>query len=268
MTWQEFIAWVNGSGRNMLTVALKVVIIAVVGTLLIRLVMKALKNILEKSKLDKAAFSLIKTLVKTILIVLLGLILASSLGIDVTGVVALASVATLAISLSLQNMLANVIGGFTLIYTDPFSAGDYVEIAGQSGTVQEVGIAYTKLTTPDNKIVSIPNNAVVSAEIVNYSVTGTRRVEVKVSASYNADPDLVVKTLLEAAQDERVLANPAPFATLTEYGDSAITYVVRVWTKTEDFWGVYHKMNRQIFDLFRREGIEMTYPHLNVHLDK
>ena len=268
MTWQEFVAWITGSGRNLLNASLKFVIIAVVGGLLIRLIMKALKKILEKSKMDKAAFALIKTVVKTVLIVLLGLILASSLGIDVTGIVALASVATLAISLALQNMLANVIGGFTLIYTDPFNAGDYVEIAGQSGTVLEVGIAYTKLTTPDNKMVSIPNSAVVSAEIVNYTVTGTRRVEVKVTASYDADPDLVVKTLLEAAQDERVLADPAPFAALTEYGDSAISYVVRVWTKTDDFWDVYHKTNRRIIDLFRREGIEMTYPHLNVHLDK
>ena len=143
-----------------------------------------------------------------------------------------------------------------------------MEIAGQSGTVKEVGIAYTKLTTPDNKLVSIPNSAVVAAEIVNYSVTGTRRVEVKITTSYDADPDIVVAALLEAAQDDRVLADPAPFATLTEYGDHAIGYVVRVWTKTEDYWNVYHKINRGIHDIFKEKGIEMTYPHLNVHLDK
>ena len=268
MTWQAFVSWVTSNGWNLLSVALKTVAIGAVGVLLIRLVMKALNKILEKSKLERASHSLIKTLIKTIMYVLLGLILASSLGIDVTGIVALTSVATLAISLALQNMLANVIGGFTLLYTDPFNAGDYVEIAGQSGTVKDVGIAYTRLITPDNKLVFIPNSAVVAAEIVNYSSTGTRRVEVKINVSYDTDPDLVVKTLLEAAQDPRILPDPAPFATLTEYGDHAIGYVVRVWTKTDDFWDVYHKINGGIYDLFHEKGIKMTYPHVNVHLDK
>ena len=265
MDWNEVFNFLK---QPMLLTVYKVIIIAVIGSLLIHIVNRALKKVLEKSKLEKAAHSLIRTLVKTVLYVMFALVLASSIGIDVTGIVALASVASLAISLALQNMLANVIGGFTLLYTHPFSSGDYVEIAGQSGTVQEVGIAYTRLTTPDNKLVSIPNSAVVAAEIVNYTVTGTRRVEVNVTAAYSADPDVVVAALLEAAQDERVLADPAPFAALTAYGESAISYTVRVWVKTEDFWDVYHKINRGIMDVFREKGIEMTYPHLNVHLDK
>ena len=265
MNWKAVFAFFQ---QPLLATVFKVIIIAVIGSLLIRIVNRTIKKLLENSKLEKAAHSLIRTLVKTILYVLLALILASSIGIDVTGIVALASVASLAISLALQNMLANVIGGFTLLYTHPFGSGDYVEIAGQSGTVQEVGIAYTRLTTPDNKLVSIPNSAVVAAEIVNYSVTGTRRVDINVTASYDADPDKVVEALLEAAQDERVLADPAPFAALTEYGESAISYTVRVWVKTDDYWDVYHKINRRISQVFAQEGIEMTYPHLNVHLDK
>ena len=170
MNWNAVFAFFQ---QPLLVAVFKVVIIAVIGSLLIRIVNRTVKKILENSKLEKAAHSLIRTLVKTVLYVLLALILASSIGIDVTGSVALASVASLAISLALQNMLANVIGGFTLLYTHPFGAGDYVEIAGQSGTVQEVGIAYTRLTTPDNKLVSIPNSAVVAAEIVNYTVTGS-----------------------------------------------------------------------------------------------
>ena len=268
MIWERILNFFHSLNAPLLTTVFKVVIILVIGSFLIRIINRTVKKILENSKLEKAAHSLIKTLVKTVLYILLGLILASSIGIDVTGVVALASVATLAISLALQNMLANVIGGFTLLYTHPFSAGDYVEIAGQSGSVKDVGIAYTRLTTPDNKLVSIPNSAVVSAEIVNYTVTGTRRVEVSVSVSYDADPDMVVNSLLEAAQDDRVLTDPAPFATLTVYGESAITYVVRVWTKTDDYWDVYHKINRGVRDVFQKNGITMTYPHLNVHLDK
>lgn len=265
MNWKTFFAFFQ---QPLLATVFKVVIIAVIGSLLIRIVNRTVQKLLEKSKLEKAAHSLIRTLAKTILYVLLALILASSIGIDVTGIVALASVVTLAVSLALQNMLANVIGGFTLLYTHPFGAGDYVEIAGQSGSVQEVGIAYTRLTTVDNKLVSIPNNAVVSSEIVNYSATGTRRVDMNATASYDADPDKVVAALLEAAKDDRVLADPAPFAGLTGYGESAISYTVRVWVKTEDYWDVYNKINRQVLDTFRENGIEMTYPHLNVHLDK
>ena len=268
MSWNEFVGWVTGQGLNLMMTVFKFLIIAVVGYLLIRVVLRLLNKILENSKLEKAAHSLIKTLVKTVLYILLGLMLASSLGIDITGIVALASVATLAVSLALQNMLANVIGGFTLLYTHPFSAGDYVEIAGQSGTVQEVGIAYTRLTTPDNKLVSLPNSAVIAAEIVNYTVTGTRRVDISISASYDADPDIVIAALYEAAQDDRILDDPAPFATLTNYGDSAISYSVRVWVKTEDYWDVYHKINRQLRTAFQEKNIEMTYPHINVHLDK
>ncbi len=266
--WEKVQNWLTSQGLDLLTVCLKTVIVAVIGILLIRLVSKLLKKVLEKSKLDKAAYGLITTLAKTVLYILLGLILASGLGIDVTGIVALASVATLALSLALQNMLANIIGGFTLLYTDPFSAGDFVEIAGQSGTVTEIGIAYTKLITADNKVISIPNNSVTAAEIINYSVTGTRRLSFTFSASYNADPQTVVAALLSAVEDERVLPDHEPFAALESYGDSAINYVLRVWVKSENYWDLHFDVMKRVGEAFKEKGIEMTYPHLNVHIDK
>lgn len=261
--------WAQTQGTALLGTVLKTVIIAVIGILIIRIVMRIINKALEKSNFEKAAFSLIKTLAKTVMSVLLALVLASSLGIDVTGVVALASVASLAISLSLQNMLANLIGGFTILYTHPFHSGDYVEIAGQSGTVKEVGMAYTKLATPDNKMISIPNSAVVSAEIVNYSTTGTRRVDITVTASYSSSPEKVIDALLKSADHELILKTPAePFAALTGYGDSSISYVLRFWVNTGDYWNVTYYVNRKISKAFEENGVAMTYPHLNVHLDK
>ncbi len=248
---------------------IKVVFICVVGLLIIHILNKALSKILEKSKLEKAAHSLIKTLAKTVMCVLLVLILASSLGIDVTGIVALASVLTLAVSLALQNMLSNVIGGFTLIYTKPFSSGDYVEIAGQSGVVSEIGMAYTKLQTVDNKLVSIPNSAVVAAEIVNYTTLGQRRIDILVTASYGADSKTVIETLLNCAKHDKILSEPgAPFAAVNGYGESSIEYVLRFWTTTADYWDVYFEVLGKIKPEFDAKGVEMTYPHLNVHLDK
>ena len=249
-------------------VLLKSAVVLVAGVFAIRIAMRIINKMLEKSKLDKAAHRLLKTVIKIVLFGLLLLMVASSLRLDVTGIVALASVLTLAISLALQDMLANVFGGFTLLNTRPFSSGDYVEIAGQSGTVQDIGIAYTRLITPDNKLVAIPNSAVVAAQIVNYSCTGKRRVEIKISASYDAPIEKVEEALRKASQVPCVLEDPAPFVSVTEYGDSAITYVIRVWASTADYWTVHFAILHNIDVQFRENGIEMTYPHLNVHLDK
>ena len=205
---------------------------------------------------------------KAALYILLGLIVASTLGIDVTSIVALASVLTLAVSLALQNMVSNIIGGFTILYTHPFHSGDYVDIANQSGTVQEINMTYTTLATPDNKLVSIPNSAVVAAQIVNYSSAGTRRVEVNVSASYDAPTQKVIDALALAGTVDNVLLDPAPRAVILDYGESAIAYSLRVWVKAEDYWDVYFLVIQRVKDIFDEQGIEMTYPHLNIHLDK
>ena len=266
--WNKFVGWAADQGLSLANVVLRVIIILALGILVMHVINRIVSRALKRSRLEKAAHSLVKTLTRTVMSVFLALMVASAMGIDVTGIVALASVLTLAVSLALQNMLGNVIGGFTLIYTHPFRSGDFVEIAGQSGTISEIGMAYTKLITADNKIISIPNNAVVSAEIVNYSATGTRRVEIKVSASYDADAKQVVALLLQAADIPGVLEDPAPFAALSNYGDSSIEYTLRVWTATEDYWTVYFRILADIKPLFDRAGVEMTYPHLNVHLDK
>ncbi len=247
---------------------LPAIIIGLIGIVIIRLVMALVQRALEKSKLEKAAHKLVRSLLRVTLYSLLCLIVASKMGIDVTGVIAFASVLTLAISLAVQNALANVVGGFTILYTRPFSSGDYVEIAGQSGTVQEIGLTYTKLTTPDNKAVCIPNSAITSAQIVNYTVLGTRRVDITVSASYDAPVEQVLAALRQAAQVDTILPDPAPFVALNSYDDSAITYVLRVWSKTEHYWDTLYAINQRIKEAFDAEGIEMTYPHLNVHIQE
>ena len=246
--------------------ACKALILLVIGILAIRLIRKILQKALDRSRLEKAAHVLITSLVQTALYILLVLTVASSLGIDVTGIVALASVLTLALSLALQNMVANIIGGFTILYTHPFHSGDYVEIAAQSGTVQEINMSYTKLTTPDNKVISIPNSAVVAAEIVNYSAEETRRVDVAVSASYDVPTQKVIDALALAGTVDNVLLNPAPQAVITAYGESAIQYSLRVWVKTADYWDVYFLVNQRVKQIFDEQGIAMTYPHLNVHI--
>ena len=254
---------------TLLTVSLlPALLILIVGIVIIKLVNKILKTALNKTKLEKAAHSLIISVANVAMYIILGLIIATKLGIDVTSIVALASVLTLALSLALQNMVSNVIGGFIILSTTPFHSGDYVEIAGQAGTVSEINMGYTKLKTPDAKLISIPNSAVVAAQIVNYSSEPIRRVDVAVSASYNCAVQDVIGALCAAGTVDKALADPAPVAYVTAYGDSAINYTLRVWCNNADYWDVFFAVNQNVKKTFDERGIVMTYPHLNVHLDK
>ena len=260
--------WLN-TALSFLTVnILPAVILLVVGILVIRAITKIVSSALAKTKLDQSLCKLVLAVMQPVLYVLLGLMAVEKLGIDVTGVVALASVLTLAVSLTLQTFLGNIFGGFTLLYTKPFAPGHYVEIAGREGSVQEVGLAYTKLATPDNKIISIPNASVVAAEIVNYTVSGKRRVDFTVSCGWKVEAPLVIDALLEAAQVDAVLAEPAPVAALKGYADGLAQYGLMVWVKTEDYWDVTFAINENIQTQFREREIPMSVPQIAVHTEK
>lgn len=263
-----FAAWAAAMGNNALSGILSALITLVVGILLIRGIVSLVKRWLEKSSMEKAAHGLVLSMLKVVLYILLGFSVASGLGVDMTGVVAMFSVLTLALSLALQNMVSNVIGGFTILTTHPFRSGDYVEIGDQAGTVQEISMTYTELVTPDNKLIYIPNSTAVAAQIVNYTILGKRRGEILVTASYDDATDKVCAALRAAAENPRVLEEPAVFTAVTEYGDNAIGYTLRFWAKNEDYWDVYFDTIRRVKEEFDKQGITMTYPHLNVHLDK
>lgn len=265
---QKLLDWMWNVGTSLVEKIVPFILILVVGLIVIRIIMNIVEKALAKSKLEKAAHGLIKSLIRVVLYLLVGIIAASALGIDVTGVIALASVLTLAVSLSVQNALTNVIGGITLLYTKPFKSGDFVEIAAESGTVQEIGMSYTKLLTPDNKVVYIPNSAVVAADIVNFTVSGTRRVDLTFCASYNTPTETVIKALQEAAKVPGALTDPAPFASVNKYGDSTVEYVLRVWTMADTYWDVNFAVNEKVRNAFQEAGVEMSYPHLNIHVEK
>ena len=257
----EFLKVLQKLAANKIFIA---VIIAVVGILIVKIILRVLKTAF--SKMEPAMSKLLLKVIKPVLYALLCLTVVASLGINVTGIVALASVLTLAISLSLQNALTNIFGGFTLLNTKPFEIGDYVEIAGQSGTVKEVGLSYTQLATPDNKLIYIPNSAVVAAEIVNYSAAGTRRLAFDVSVDYNADAEAVIAALLEAGNIPAALSDPAPFADLNGYGEGTALYTLRIWTTADDYWPSHFEVNRRIKSIFAEKGIAMSPKHLNINV--
>lgn len=259
----EFLDFLRHAAANRFVPA---ILVTVIGILVIRIVMKIINAAFDH--LDPESTKLISGTARPVLYIILSLIVATSLGIDVTSIVALASVLTLALSLSLQNTLANIFGGITLLNTKPFHPGDYVEIAGQSGTVKEVGMAYTRLVTPENKLIFLPNSSVVAAEIVNYTAMGTRRMAFEIYVDYNADPDRVNQALLEAAIDPRALVDPAPFAGLSGYKDGTAVYVLRVWAANADYWGLYYDVAKNIKTSFAKHSIAMSCSFVNVNMNK
>ena len=248
---------------------LRLVIVIAVGLLAIRLILNVLDRIVDRSKTLGRLHVYIHSAVKMVLLFLLIMMVASALGVDVTGVIALFSVAGLAVSLALQNTLGNLAGGIMLLVSHPFETGDYIESDSIQGTVTGMDLVYTSITTVDNKVIFIPNSQLSGAKIVNYNRLGRRRIDVSYSASYDA-PTAEVKTALKEALDRfpQVQTDPAPEIYLSQYGDSAITYLVRAWVDSKDYWTVYFGLQEAVRDTFAAHGVEMTYNHLNVHMIK
>ena len=250
-----------------LTLIIKVLFTVAVCLIAVKVITNVLGRVLNKSRLEHTLSNFIQSILRVVLYFIAILIVLSTLGVDVTSLVALLSVAGLAVSLALQNTLSNLAGGIQLLVTKPFVAGDFVEAGSNSGTVEEVGLAYTTLITADNKVIHVPNSDIAAARIINYNVRGTRRVELKVTASYDAPIQTVKDTVGKLiAADSRIHAEPAPFVRVSNYGASSIEYTIRVWCDAGDYWGVYFDLMDAMKPAFDAAGVEMTYDHLNVHV--
>jgi small conductance mechanosensitive channel len=246
---------------------LRVVMIVLVGWLVIRLLMRMVDRLLDRSRSLAAVKVYIRSAARIFLWALLALMLAGTLDVDVTSVIAVLSVAGLAVSMALQNTLANLAGGLVLLVTKPFVVGDFVEADGVSGTVANLALAYTTFVTPDNKEIFVPNSQLSAAKIVNYNTLGRRRMDLKFTASYDA-PTAQVRAAIQEVLDgiPQIMADPAPAIYLSEYQSSSIEYLVRLWTAAGDYWDVYYALLEGVRESFARHGVEMTYDHLNVHI--
>ena len=244
-----------------LSALFRTALLILAGVVVIRVLLRIVDRMLSRSQNLGSVGGYIRSVVRMVLVV------ADSLGIPVASMIALLSVAGLAISLALQNTLSNLAGGIMILVSKPFEVGDYVEADGVGGTVISIGLAYSTLATVDNKEIFIPNSQVAAAKIINYTKLGKRRVELTFSASYDAPTETVKQALGEVlAQFPQILEDPAPSIWISKYGASSIEYVVRVWTAAGDYWDVYYGVMEGVRPAFQRHGIQMTYDHLNVHL--
>ena len=243
-------------------------VLLVLCAVLIRLILRAADKLFSRSKLDHTIFGFLRTSAKAILIFITIMLVAGTLGVDTTSLLAILSVAGLAVSLSLQTALSNVAGAMMILTAKPFRAGDYVQIGDKAGTVLTIGAVYTSLRTYDGQRIYLPNSQVTAAAIVNQTAEPARRIDLNVSASYDDAADTVRAVLTQAAAaHEKVLKDRPIEAHVTGYGDSAVNYVLRFWARTEDYWTCYNDVLDDLQAAFSSAGVTMTYPHINVHME-
>ena len=246
---------------------LSAVLVLVICLVVVKILMTIVTRFLKKSKLERSLHTFVRTTTKVVLLFLTVVIVATALGINVTSLIALLSVFGLAVSLAVQNSMSNVAGGIQVLSSKPFVVGDFVEAGGVSGTVTDVGIFYTRICTGDNKMIQVPNSQIANEKIINYSSEEERRVDLKFTASYDAPVETVKKAVEEVlGSHPLVQVTPEPFVRVSNYGDSAIEYTVRAWCANGDYWTVYFDVMEQVKVAFDKANIEMTYPHINVHM--
>ena len=246
---------------------LTAVVAAAVCLIVIKLLLGLLDRAAARTHMEPQIKRLIRGLVKGLLIFLTIIVAMGCMNIPVTSLVALLSVAGLAFSLALQGFLSNVAGGLQIVASKPYRVGDYIEVGSCAGTVAEIGLFYTKLNTSDNKLIQLPNSSIISSNIINYTAEGKRRVDLTVTVSYDAPPERVKAAMARMIGEHPLtLATPEPMIHVKAYQESSIEYIVRAWCATDDYWTVYYDLLDRMKPAFDKFDVEMSYPHLNVHM--
>lgn len=242
------------------------IIIYVVGRFIIRMVNKIVAKVLVKRNVDLTIQSFVKSFVNVLLTTLLIVAVVNALGVDTTSFAALLASVGLAAGMALSGNLQNLAGGILLLLFRPFRVGDYITAQGESGTVKEIQILHTIIVTVDNRDVILPNGALSSGNMTNFSKEPLRRVDLTIGVEYGQDIDRVREVLQKLfAADTRILQEPAPFVALGALSSSSVDITIRLWVKSEDYWGVFFDTNEAIYKTFNKEGINFPFPQLTVH---
>ena len=244
-------------------------LILFIGNMIVKAVAGAVAKVLRKKEMDNAVVEFIHGLVRYLLFVIVLIAALSRIGVQTASVVAVIGAAGLAVGLALQGSLSNFAAGVLIVAFRPFKSGDFVEVAGVSGAVESIQIFSTELRTPDNKTVIVPNSSIIGNPITNYSRNATRRIDLTIGVSYSADLQKTKEVLKRVVTaDERVLKDPEPTIGVVALADSSVNFVVRPWVNTPDYWAVYFDLNQAIKEELDKEGIEIPFPQMDVHLNK
>jgi len=245
------------------------ILVLIIGMFMIKWITTRTEKLVSKKNIDATLKPFIMSVTNVGLKIILAVIVISILGIDTTSFVAIFASAGLAIGLAFQGSLSNFAGGVLLLITRPIKVGDYIEANGYGGTVEAIQILYTQLTTVDNKVVHIPNGSLSNTSIINYSAKDTRRVDFQFSASYDADCEKVINTLSDIVNNHpQIMKSPETFVRMSEHGDNAVIYTVRVWVKAADYWTVHFDVIESVKKRFDAEHISIPYPQMDVRINQ
>lgn len=259
---QQFLDFAIRAGERILIAA----VVFIVGRFLISMLNKFVGRLMDKRKIDVSIKTFVKSLVNILLTVLLIISVVGALGVETTSFAALLASAGVAVGMALSGNLQNFAGGLVVLLFKPYKVGDWIESQGVSGTVKEIQIFHTILATADNKVIYVPNGAMSSGVVTNYSHQTTRRVEWIVGIDYGEDFEKVQRIISDIlAADKRILNDPAPFIGLHALDASSVNVVTRVWVKSADYWDVYFGINQAIYETFNAKGINFPFPQLTVH---
>lgn len=245
------------------------ILILFIGNLIVKTIAGSVANVLMEKEMDKAVVDFIQGIVRYTLFIIVLVAALSRIGVQTASVVAIIGAAGLAVGLALQGSLSNFAAGVLIVAFRPFKSGDYIEVAGTAGSVDSIHIFQTILKTPDNKMVVLPNSAVVNGAIVNYSRHATRRVDLLIGVSYKSDLNKTKQVLRDVVErDPRVLKDPAVRVEVHQLGESSINFIVRPWVESADYWPVYWELTHKIKEALDENGIEIPFPQMDVHLNK
>ena len=263
MNWEKIGGFLTTAGMDLL----RGLLVLAAGLFLVHWAMKLVDRYEERLHLEPTLRGFIKNLVRILLYILVILTTVSIMGIPMTSIVTLLASAGVAVSLAMQGVLTNLIGGFILMLFKPIRVGEYVKIGENEGTVRSIGTFYTEMTTFDNRHINLPNGTLTNTSIINYSREGTRRLDLTFSVSYESDMDRVYEVLRSVVSEEkRLLPDPAPSVNLSRCGDSGLDFSVKVWVKTGDYWPVNFSLLENGKRALDKAGITIPYPQMDVHL--
>ena len=246
---------------------LAAIVLVIVGLKGIKWLRKWIRTSEKLNKIDNSLRSFMISFSSVVLYIVLFITVAVILGIPTTSFITMLASCGVAVGLALQGSLSNFAGGIMILLFKPFKVGDYIDAAGESGTVTEISVVYTELLTVDNKRIIIPNGTITNSVIENYSAENIRRVDFTLNTAYDSDIDKVKKIITEILESHpKALKNPECFVRLSAHNDSALTYTARVWCKTDDYWDVNFDVIESVKKAFDENGIQIPYNQLDVHI--
>lgn len=243
------------------------IVALILGLWIIRILTNVLKKTMVKRDVDPSLRGFLGTMFNILLKIMLIISIAQMIGVEMTSFIAVLGAVGLAVGLALSGTLQNFAGGVMILLFKPFKAGDFIEAQGHMGTVNEIQIFNTILKTPDNKTIIIPNGGLSTGSMINFSAEPQRRIDMTFGIAYGDDTaraKKVIMGLIEA--DGRILKDPDPFVAVSELADSSVNFAVRVWVNLADYWDVYFEMHENIYTTFNKEGLNIPFPQMDVHL--